>query len=58
MVAPPAYLLALKCRAFQIVERFHDEADVRFLLRLLEIERYQAALAVIGRYYPVERLPQ
>jgi hypothetical protein len=58
MVAPPAYLLAMKCLAFRIGEGFHDEADVRFLLRLLEIERYDAALAVIGRYYPIERLPQ
>jgi hypothetical protein len=29
---------------------FHDEADVRDLLRYLNIVRYEAALAVITRY--------
>jgi hypothetical protein len=37
---------------------FHDEADVRFLLRLLGIERYQPAVEIITRYYPLERFPQ
>ena len=37
---------------------FHDESDVRYLLRHLNIETYEQALAVIKRYYPVERFPQ
>ncbi|HXR59039.1 MAG TPA: hypothetical protein VN747_06945, partial [Burkholderiales bacterium] len=58
MVAQPEYLLAMKCLAFRIGPEFHDEDDVRFLLRLLEIGSYEKAVAVITRYYPVERFPQ
>lgn len=58
MVATPQYLLAMKCLAMRIGAEFHDEADVRFLLRLLEIGSYQQALKVIGAYYPLERFPQ
>ena len=58
MVAQPEYLLAMKCLAFRIGPEFHDEDDVRFLLRLLEIGSYEKAIAVITRYYPVERFPQ
>jgi len=58
MVAQPEYLLAMKCLAFRIGPEFHDEDDVRFLLRLLEIGSYEKAAAVITRYYPVERFPQ
>jgi hypothetical protein len=32
--------------------------DVRYLLRHLDIRDYEVALAVIGKYYPVERFPQ
>jgi len=58
MTASPEYLLAMKCLAFRLGAEFQDEADVRYLLRYLNIERYDAALAVIGRYYPTERFPQ
>lgn len=58
MVAQPAYLLAMKCLAFRIGAEFHDEDDVRFLLRLLELRSYAKALETIGRYYPKERFPQ
>jgi len=58
MMAQPEYLLAMKCLAFRLGAEFHDEADVRYLLRYLNIERYDAALAVITRYYPRERFPQ
>jgi hypothetical protein len=56
--AQPEYLLAMKCLAFRLGPEFHDEADVRFLLRYLNIERYDAALQVITRYYPEDRFPQ
>jgi hypothetical protein len=56
--AQPEYLLAMKCLAFRLGAEFHDEADVRFLLRLLNIERYDAALEIITRYYPKEQFPQ
>ena len=58
MVAQPEYLLAMKCLAFRIGAEFRDEDDVRYLLRHLDITTYQGALAVITRYYPLERFPQ
>lgn len=58
LVAQPEYLLAMKCLAMRIGEEFHDEDDVRYLLRYLNIETYAAAVEIIGRYYPLERFPQ
>jgi hypothetical protein len=58
MIAQPGYLLAMKCLAMRIGAAFHDEADVRYLLRHLDIDTYERALAVITRYYPLERFPQ
>ena len=37
MMAQPGYLLAMKCLAFRIGAEFHDEDDVRYLLRHLDI---------------------
>lgn len=58
MVAEPHYLLAMKCIAMRLGAEFHDEDDVRFLLRLLDVRTYKLALEIIGRYYPLERIPQ
>ena len=58
MVARPEYLLAMKCLAMRIGAEFHDEDDVRFLLRLLDIHTKDEALAIITKYYPLERFPQ
>jgi hypothetical protein len=58
MVAQPEYLLAMKCLAMRIGAEFHDEDDVRYLLRLLEVASYQQALTIIAKYYPLERYPQ
>jgi hypothetical protein len=58
MMAQPQYLLAMKCLAMRLGAEFHDEEDVRFLLRLLEITDYETAVNVITKYYPVERFPQ
>jgi len=58
MVAQPAYLLAMKCLALRIGAEFHDEDDIRYLLRHLDIRSYEQALAVLTRYYPLERFPQ
>jgi len=58
MVAQPGYLLAMKCLAMRLGAEFHDEDDVRFLLRLLDIRSYQHAVEVITKYYPLERFPQ
>ncbi len=58
MVAQPAYLLAMKCLALRIGKEFHDEDDIRYLLRHLGIGSYAQAVAVITHYYPLERFPQ
>ena len=58
LVAQPKYLLAMKCLAMRIGAEFHDEEDVRFLIRLLDVRRYDQALEIIARYYPLERFPQ
>ena len=58
LVAQPGYLLAMKCLAFRIGAEFHDEDDVRFLIRLLDISSHEQALQVIAAYYPLERYPQ
>ncbi len=55
--AAPAYLLAMKCMAFRLGPEFHDEDDVRFLLRHLGLERAADALAVVERYFPPSRIP-
>jgi hypothetical protein len=58
MVAQPEYLLAMKCLSMRIGAEFHDEEDVRYLLRHLGIGSYDQAVAVITRFYPLERFPQ
>ena len=42
MVAQPAYLLAMKCLAMRIGAEFHDEDDIRYLLRHLDVRTYNA----------------
>ena len=58
LTATPEYLLAMKCLAMRLGEEFHDEQDVRFLIRYLNLTSYDAALKIISRYYPLERFPQ
>ncbi len=57
-VAQPEYLLAMKCLAMRIGLEFHDENDMRYLLRYLNIESYDDAIAVITQFYPLEKFPQ
>lgn len=56
-VAEPHYLLAMKCAAMRLGEEFHDLDDVRYLLRHLNIESAEQALAVVTRYFDEEQLP-
>jgi len=58
MLAEPRYLLAMKCLAMRIGAEFHDEDDIRFLLRLLEVRSYDRAIKIITKYYPLDRFPQ
>lgn len=48
----------MRCLAIRIRAEFHDEADVRFLLRLLAIRSYQHALRIITKYHPLEGFAQ
>lgn len=48
----------MKCLAARIGEEFHDVADIRYLLRDLNLTAYQDALRIITHNYPPERLPQ
>jgi len=57
-VAQPDYLLAMKCLAMRIGAEFHDEDDVRYLLRHLNIQTAETAQRVISNYYPLDRFPQ
>lgn len=56
--ASTRYMLALKCLAMRIGPEFQDEHDVRYLLRALNIDSYDAAIRVLEEYYPMERFPQ
>jgi hypothetical protein len=56
--ADAAYLLAMKCLSARIGEEFHDVADIRYLLRFLNLTHVEQAKAIIGRYYPLDRFPQ
>jgi hypothetical protein len=58
MLAQPEYLLAMKCLALRIGAEFHDEDDIRYLLRHLDLRSREQAIAIITRYYPRERFPQ
>jgi hypothetical protein len=52
------YLFAMKAMAMRLGPEFADEDDVRFLGRWLNLKSSEQALAVVGKYYPLERLPQ
>ena len=58
MVAQPEYLLAMKCLSMRIGAEFHDEDDIRYLLRHLDIRSTEKAIATVTKYYPLERFPQ
>jgi predicted nucleotidyltransferase len=55
-VAEPHYLLAMKSAAMRLGEEFHDLDDVRYLLRYLNIESVEEALAVVTRYFDEKQL--
>lgn len=58
MVAQPGYLLAMKCLSMRIGAEFRDEDDIRYLLRHLDVRSVGQALAIVTKYYPLERFPQ
>lgn len=58
MLAQPEYLLAMKSLSLRLAAEFHDEDDIRYLLRHLNIETYEQSVEVITRFYPLDRFPQ
>ena len=58
LIAQPEYLLAMKCLSMRLGEEYHDEDDVRYLLRYLNIESYDKALDIISKFYPEKQFPQ
>ncbi len=57
LTATPEYLLAMKCLAMRLGAEFHDEADIRFLLRYLNLTEPKAVHEILARYYPLDRFP-
>lgn len=55
-VARPEYLLAMKAAALRLGEEFHDLDDVRYLLRYLNIQTADEALALVLRYFDESQL--
>lgn len=55
-IARPEYLLAMKCASMRLGEEFRDLDDVRYLLRYLNVETADDALAVVTRYVDEARL--
>ena len=43
----PRFRSTTKCLSMRIGLEFRDEEDVRFLLRLLDVRSYDAALAIL-----------
>jgi hypothetical protein len=56
-VAHPAYLLAMKCVALRLGEEFHDLADVRYLLRHLNVTSADEAMGIVLRYFDEASIP-
>jgi hypothetical protein len=48
----------MKCLSFRMGTEFTDEDDVRFLLRMLNVETVEEAVKIIERYYPTRMMPQ
>jgi len=55
-VAHPRYLFAMKCAAMRLGEEFHDLDDVRYLLRYLNVETADDALAIVTQYFDASQL--
>ncbi len=61
LAAPTAeYMLAMKCMASRLPggpEEPGDLQDIEFLVRRLNLSSVEAALAIVGKFYPESRVP-
>ena len=55
-VAVPEYLLAMKCMSMRIGKDETDIQDIRFLMELLGLNRAEAVLEIVEKYYPRNRV--
>ena len=56
----PEYMLAMKCMAARISggsEDRGDVADIRFLVRYLQLKTADEVLVILGQYYPSDQIP-
>ncbi len=56
----PEYLLAMKCMAARVggtSGEGSDISDIVFLIRHLRLEKASSVLALVGQYYPENRIP-
>jgi hypothetical protein len=56
----PEYLLAMKCMAARVAGTSGEQSDVPdivFLVRHLGLKSAQGVLAIVGQYYPANRIP-
>ena len=56
--ATAEYLLAMKCLSMRLGKEFHDESDVRFLLRYLNLRKLDEVTKIIQKFYPTKDIPQ
>jgi hypothetical protein len=47
----------MKCLAMRLGAESHDEEDVRFLLRYLNVHSLDQCKAILGKNYPLKRFP-
>jgi hypothetical protein len=55
--ADARYMLAMKCQAMRLGEGYHDEEDVRYLLRHLGLASYTDAERILADYYELDSYP-
>ena len=56
-VADARYMLAMKALALRTGEGYHDEEDLRYLVRHLDLTSYADAEAILASYYALDGYP-
>jgi hypothetical protein len=55
--SPPAYAFAMKCAALRVDAAPSDFDDLRYLLRFMNVQRPEAAMSLLERYFSERQLP-